>query len=830
MRGQAPTSLDLHVKAERFAFQEWAGQVGGLRNIAVESSFDVQLRGPLSRLATDLTLHSDAGSVVGAFVLDTTVPGSHGTGAVEVGRLDLARWLSRPDRPSDISGRVAFDLDLQLGRRGGFPRGPYTFEGSHAGFMNYRAENVRARGRITESEAVIAEATAVAYGSNVRIDAGAIGISSPYPYRFRGNARQVDLRRLPPAIPVPHVDSLLAFDYDVVGRFSSAYIAGGATFADSQFLGARVLTGAYGSIDTSAAPLHYTGEGPIAGIDLQRFARELDIGWLGDPRYAGTVAGRFYVDGWGADPATMALSGGGRLSRADLFGGRLTDADVSIEIAGGSLTGFYDGALDGVNPAIAFQDDTFSATSEGLRQGARFRSRAPRPRRRPLRLLRVESTLALEDSTVRGIAFDTLTGSATLANGTLTLTDVVASGDTLSGGASGTIAFTGAQPIELSYDLTRADLGHLRSVTGRDASGQVAAKGTASGTADVLQLSGTATVSQFEMSGISALATSGTYEATVPTATPAETRATVTGEATFVEIFEQAIQVAKGSVTYDAGRIQLDVALSRDPSVSGRLAGNLVLDAGARTVGIDALTITFQNAAWRLARRRPGRASIGWDAEAITVTPMTFVDAVSGTQSVAIGGTWRQDGRGTLNVTARRVFLETLAGSSGRPAVLRRPARPRRAGGRNGRAPDRDGARQHHRGPHPAPELRAAGRAHRLQRSVSPPRSAPRPGAGHLADRLRHRAARARRRVASGRPARRDADVQLGRPRHRRSADQHGPRSERHAAAERAGDRHRTRPALHRHGRRQERRRFSSPPPASGTGTARRRFSSRRIA
>ena len=230
---------------------------------------------------------------------------------------------------------------------------------------------------------------------------------------FEGNARQVDLRKLPPAIPVPHVDSLLAFDYDVVGRFSSAYIAGGATFADSQFLGARVLTGAYGSIDTSAAPLHYTGEGPIAGIDLQRFARELDIGWLGDPRYAGTVAGRFYVDGWGADPATMALSGGGRLSRADLFGGRLTDADVSIEIAGGSLTGFYDGALDSVNPAIAFQDDTFSATLKG---SGKARVSVPELLVRDVDLsdYSVESTLALEDSTVRGIVFDTLTGSATL--------------------------------------------------------------------------------------------------------------------------------------------------------------------------------------------------------------------------------------------------------------------------------------------------------------------------------------------------------------------------------------------------------------------------------
>ena len=666
-RGQGPTGLDLHVKADKFAFQEWAGQVGGLRNIAVESSFDVQLRGPLSRLATDLTLHSDAGSVVGAFVLDTTVPGSHGTGAVEVGRLDLARWLSRPDRPSDISGRVAFDLDLQLGRRGGFPSGPYTFEGSHAGFMDYRAENVRARGRITETEAVIAEATAVAYGANVRIDAGAIGISSPYPYRFRGHAKQVDLRRLPAPIPVPHVDSLLAFDYDVVGQFSSPYIAGGATFADSQFLGARVLSGAYGSIDTSAAPLHYTGEGPVAGIDLQRFARDLDIGWLSDPRYAGTVSGRFYVDAFGSDPATMSLSGGGRLSRADLFGGRLTDADVSIEIAGGSLTGFYDGALDGVDPALAFQDDTFRASLKGT---GRASVSIPELLVREVDLsdYTVDATVALVDSTARGIQFNSVTGSAGLANGTLTLKDVVASGDTLSGGLAGTIGLADATTIDLSYDVTRADLERLRGIIGRDATGQLATKGTASGTADILRLSGTATIDQLAISGVEALTTTGTYEATVPTAAPATAKATATGEATFVEIFEQAIQVANGTVTYDAGRIELDVALSRDPSVSGRLAGNLTLDVEAQRIGLDSLTVTFQNAAWRLARGNQP-ASIRWDAEAINVTPMTFVDTVSGTQSIAIGGTWRQDGRGTLDVTARRVFLETLTGSSGGPAV-----------------------------------------------------------------------------------------------------------------------------------------------------------------
>jgi hypothetical protein len=183
-------------------------------------------------------MQSDAGSVAGAFVLNTTVPGSHGTGAVEVGRLNLARWLNRPDRPSDISGRVAFDLDLELGRRGGFPRGPYTFEGSHAGFMTYQADNVRARGRITETEAVIAEATAVAYGASVRIDASAIGLSSPYQHWFRGAMRQVDLRRLPPPSGSPSTASGVRLRRG--GQLLPAVHAGGATFADSQFLGARV--------------------------------------------------------------------------------------------------------------------------------------------------------------------------------------------------------------------------------------------------------------------------------------------------------------------------------------------------------------------------------------------------------------------------------------------------------------------------------------------------------------------------------------------------------------------------------------------------------------
>ena len=108
--------MHLEVNAERFAFQEWAGLLPGLRNIAVESRFTTTLDGPRTALATTLTLTSNGGDIRGAFTLDATAPGWRGTGAVDVRQVNLARWLNRPDRPSDITGHLAFDLDRKSTR------------------------------------------------------------------------------------------------------------------------------------------------------------------------------------------------------------------------------------------------------------------------------------------------------------------------------------------------------------------------------------------------------------------------------------------------------------------------------------------------------------------------------------------------------------------------------------------------------------------------------------------------------------------------------------------------------------------------------------------
>src|SRR5581483_4781617 len=146
IHGQGPNVVDFTVNAERFAFQEWSGLLTGLTNIGVESAFRARLSGPVTAMHTAIDMRSTGGDVDADLVLDTAVEGWHGNGSAKVVRLDLARWLNRPDRPSDITGAVRFDLDLHLGRH--FPAGNFQFNGPHAAFLDYEADNLATTGTI----------------------------------------------------------------------------------------------------------------------------------------------------------------------------------------------------------------------------------------------------------------------------------------------------------------------------------------------------------------------------------------------------------------------------------------------------------------------------------------------------------------------------------------------------------------------------------------------------------------------------------------------------------------------------------------------------------
>lgn len=660
---QGPTTLDLTINAERFRFQEWAGLTSVLQNMAIDSAFEVRLTGPLQALRADLDLTSNGGAVAGAIVLDTSVAPLRGQGGVDVSRLDLARWLNRPDRTSDITGRVDFDLRF----RRGFPMGSFAFDGAHARFMEYEADDIRATGRLTAREALITEGDATAYGANVRLRDSAISLESPYSFLFVGTANGVDLRQVPPSVPVPHVESSLAFDYKVSGQFVEPFIKGGATLAASTFVGAAVGAGTTGTIDTSVRPFQYRGDGIVTGLSLPRLARDVQIDWLRDPRYSGSIDGRFSVEGTGGDAEAMVLRGGGRLMRADLFGGVLSDAEVTIAIEGGSLRAFYNGRMATINPALAVNDPRVAASLSGT-GWATIEVRDLLTRAPTLADYTVAGDVAFSDSVVRDIPLTSAVIAATMSDASLDVQYVRVDGPSLRGSGSGRVELDGTRSSWFDYELARADLTLAADLLGRPMAGEVTTAGRLTGPTSALALVGEATLTHLDVAGVQALTTTGRYDVTVPLDAPAQTTARVNGRSSFVELFGQRILEAAGTVDYRGGQIDVNLDLTTEQDrLSGTVAGTFRFRTGERALDLLRAEIGIRNSAWRLLTSATP-PTISWDDDGLTVTPLTIVDQGRGDQRVTVAGTWRTDGGGALRVGASRVALDPFVADGSGPS------------------------------------------------------------------------------------------------------------------------------------------------------------------
>ena len=654
-RRPSPSVLALDVAADRFSFPEWAEVVPGLRPIDIDSRFTATLEGPLNRLGTRLDLRSTGGAVTGAVTLDTTVPGWHGAGQLDVSSVNLARWLTRPDRPSDITGRIDFDLDLELGRR--FPRGRYTFRGGHVAFLGYEADDLEASGEIVEHEARIARATATAYGANVSIDTGAIGIGSPFAYRFTGVADGVDLRRLPAGVPVPHVESTLSFGYDVHGRFAAAHLIGRAEFGRSQFLDVVIAEGASGAIDTSVRPFRYSGEGDVAGLALQRVGAGLDIAWMRDPRYAGTIAGHFRVAGSGGDAATLAIDATGRIHRAELFQGAFSEADVTLAIAAGSLHATYTGLFSTINPAVALTDPRWFASLTGA-ASVSLDVTDILERTVSLDDYRVTGRVSLGDSAMRRITISDGEVTGTLASGTL---DVSARMDSpsFSGHAEGTIELDGRRSSSLTYVHAPIDLALVGELLGRALSGSAIGRGRLTGPIGEPHVAGTARVSLLTLPRVEVVDTTLEYAATIPRDRPWAAAGRAQGAFDRLTAGGLVLDAVSGAVTFDHGTIGFEVGAQHAGRAEASLRGGALLHVDERALDLTDLSVAWRGLAWQHVPAETTR--ISWDDAGIRISRLTLMDAEGGRQRLGVSGMWGASSSEGLRVTAAGVFLDPFA-------------------------------------------------------------------------------------------------------------------------------------------------------------------------
>ena len=649
-----PSTLDLRMAARQATFQEWSGLLSGLSNLAVVSSFEATMQGPPSALQTHVVLRSDGGDISTDVVLDSTVPGWHARGTASVARLNLARWLNRPERPSDITGVATLDVDLQLG--GHFPVGPFAFKGSHVRYLDYRADDVDTSGRLSPTDVLLDRTTATAYGANVRFESGRVGIDAPYAYHLMGTANGLDLRRVPRDLPVPHVESSLVLDYDVTGRLADSVLTGRATFGDSVFLGADVRAGTTGEVDTDVVPFRYAAEGRIDHVDLNRFGRELEMAWLADAKYDGTLRGTFHVRGTGSDLATMTLDGGGHLDSASLFRGTLSDAEVEVAIGRGSMTARFDGQLARVDSALVMGDPFYDARLSGHARGS-MTVRDLLVRTPEVDDYTLDAVAELGPSVVRGIPVTTGSVAASMSNSVMRVDRLELSGPSLDATASGMLALDGVRESRLDYRVTRADLPGLRDTLGRDVAGVLATTGVLTGTALTPHVTGEASVAALGLSGVTATTTRGSYDVAWPADTPlalsGHMAAALAGVATSGPVADR----VELDVVREAGRlvVRSSAALTTGESVAATLDGDVDLERGH--LRVDAATLNARGTAWQL----DAPAAVSWTATATSVDAVRLSDAATRQQHVTVSGTWDVSGpTGGMRVQTRGVLVEPL--------------------------------------------------------------------------------------------------------------------------------------------------------------------------
>lgn len=656
MRGAGSSQLDFTAHAARLDFQEWAGVLTAVSNINVRSALDARLTGPPSALRTSLSLHSTSGDIEADVVLDSTRPGWHTEGQATVQRLDLAGWLGQSDRPSDISGRIDLNLDLITPRR--FPRGTFSFEGPHAAYLTYEADDVVATGTVSDREVQIASATATAYGANVRLAGSTIDLDAPYAFRFRGHASGVDLRQVPADVPVPHVASVLTFEFDTDGRFADPFIDGHATFGESTFLDASLGSGATGAINTSVTPFRYSGEGDLRDIDLNRFGRDLRFEWLADARYAGSMSGHFSVSGAGAEASTMSLSATGRVFEARVFGGRLLDGAMSTEVAAGTIEATYDGALEAIDPSLATGNANYSARLTGSGRG-RLRVRDLMVREARLLDYTAQAVLSARASTVGGLSVERGTLDVSLADGQLDVTQLEVEGPALAGDARGRVALDGERSSSLDYRVRRADLSKFDSWMGAGIQGEVVTSGRLTGPLNRLRVAGTATGRRLSSGQVEISTGATTYDATLNP----EDRSSADGTASLVlsdlVIGGRALPSVTGDVSYLAGVAASGLTATLANGVVLRVDAGARLDLEARRAELEALTISTPSLAWQLAGGP--RPTMAWTETGVTIQAFDLVDASSRQQHLTADGTWDSTGAGQLRMAARSVSVDTLA-------------------------------------------------------------------------------------------------------------------------------------------------------------------------
>ncbi|RPJ76557.1 MAG: hypothetical protein EHM24_02005, partial [Acidobacteria bacterium] len=220
-------TVEIQATSDKLVIPEIARLVPALRGIDLQPSFRVTARGPLQAMTFDFSTRSAAGEASGQVTAGLRGPDRRLHGRVQLGAFNLAPVVRSAAARSQITGVADIDLIFPGAKARGPVIGTFVASAKSVRIAGYDAQDVRARGRVDGVRVRLAEARARAYGGYVT----AAGLVDPGtgPGRaadrlvldLRGRVSDLDLRRLPPALKVPSVESRLQAAYHVAGTLRS---------------------------------------------------------------------------------------------------------------------------------------------------------------------------------------------------------------------------------------------------------------------------------------------------------------------------------------------------------------------------------------------------------------------------------------------------------------------------------------------------------------------------------------------------------------------------------------------------------------------------------
>ena len=670
--------FNVQISSDKFSLPEVARLVPAIAGIRLQPSFNVKAEGPLDRLGLEVNVQSSAGTASGTLVADLLTPGQSVQGDLSVKHLDLSTLLDDPRQKSDITANARVDLRGEALSNVNALHGTVSLDSPRLVAAGYVAERVHANARINGRQVGL-DGNAVAYGAAATV-AGNVTLpdldrkARTIAYDLHGQARHVDLRRLPRELNVPPAATNVNAEYHVVSPVAQALrpadaglkpratsLSADLRFQPSTIAGARIAAGSTAGVTVGGADVAYRADAMVADLDLQRVGEQFRVPALATDRFTSSINGHILADGRGTAPETMEVTASGTLTDSSILGGTIPRLDFNAALARDTAHVKAAGSFAGFDPAVATGkpetrgrvagtldvDATVAHVSSGVTPDG----------------VQADGQVTLQPSTIGGIEITraSLDGAYHDSVGAVRAFDIT--GRDVNAQASGTLALNDTGQSNLKVHADSPSLEEIGKLIDQPITGIGKIDATVTGNRRALKATGNVIGDGVKYGEAGALTVSSTFTAVVPELTLADANVVADTHATFVSIAGQEINELDAKTTYTQKQLDFD-ATAKQPQRSVGAAGSLVLHPDHQEVHLQKLGLQTQGQTWQLA---PGsQATINYAHEAIAVKNLTLAN---GAQQIAADGTFGRPGD-ALKVTLTSVDLANVDALLLRPPQL----------------------------------------------------------------------------------------------------------------------------------------------------------------